>query len=31
VNSDEVKNYDCIKGIPEEIQKTIEIYKKLEN
>lgn len=31
VDSDEVKNYDCIKGIPEEIQKTIEIYKKLEN
>jgi len=31
VNADEVKAYDCIKGIPEEIEKTINLYKKLEN
>ncbi|PIO08435.1 hypothetical protein COU59_01460 [Candidatus Pacearchaeota archaeon CG10_big_fil_rev_8_21_14_0_10_34_12] len=28
VNVEEVKNYDCIKGIPEEIEKTIEIFSK---
>lgn len=27
VSEDEVKNYDCIKGIPEEITKTIAIFK----
>ncbi|HJZ10978.1 MAG TPA: NUDIX domain-containing protein [Acidobacteriota bacterium] len=27
VNEDEVKNYECIKGIPEEITKTIKIFK----
>lgn len=27
VNEAEAKNYDCIKGIPEEIAKTIEIFK----
>jgi 8-oxo-dGTP pyrophosphatase MutT (NUDIX family) len=26
VNADEVKNYECIKGIPEEVAKTIEIF-----
>ena len=26
VNEHEVKNYDCIKGIPEEVRKTIEIF-----
>ena len=31
VNEEEVKNYDCIKGIPEEIKKTIEIFGRLEN
>ncbi len=31
VNTDEVKNYDCIKGIPDEIEKTISLFKKLEN
>ena len=28
VNSEEVKNYDCIKGIKEEVKKTIEIFSK---
>lgn len=27
VNEDEVKNYECIKGIPEEIAKTVEIFR----
>lgn len=27
VNKDEIKNYDCIKGIPEEIIKTIDLFK----
>lgn len=27
VNSDEIKNYDCILGIKEEIAKTIEVFK----
>ena len=31
VNKEEVKNYDCIKGIEEEIKKATEIFKKLEN
>jgi hypothetical protein len=31
VNEEEVKNFDCIKGIPEEIGQTIDIYQKLEN
>lgn len=31
VDENEVKNFDCIKGIPEEITQTIEIYNKLEN
>lgn len=31
VNTDEIKNYDCIKGIDKEIEKTIEIFTKLEN
>jgi len=31
VNENEVKNFDCINGIPEEISQTIEIYRKLEN
>lgn len=27
VNEEEVKNYECIRGIPEEIRKAIEIFK----
>ena len=27
VNEEEVKNYDCIKGIPEEVAAAIEIFK----
>ena len=27
VNADEIKNYECIKGIPEEVAKTIEIFR----
>jgi len=27
VNSDEVKNYNCIDGIQEEIEQTIELFK----
>lgn len=26
VNEEEVKNYDCIKGVPEEVSKTIKIF-----
>ena len=29
VNSEEVENYDCIKGIKEEVKKTIEIFSKI--
>ena len=28
VNAEEVKNYDCIKGVYEEVKKTIEIFSK---
>ncbi|MFA6073272.1 MAG: NUDIX hydrolase [Candidatus Woesearchaeota archaeon] len=28
VNKDEVDNYECIKGIPEEIKKTIDLFEK---
>ena len=28
VNEEEVKNYDCIKGVHEEVKKTIEIFSK---
>lgn len=28
VNAEEVKKYDCILGIPEEVEKTIKIFKK---
>ncbi|MBI5803487.1 NUDIX hydrolase [Candidatus Pacearchaeota archaeon] len=28
VNEEEIKKYDCIKGIPEEIRKTIQIFSK---
>jgi NADH pyrophosphatase NudC (nudix superfamily) len=28
VNDDEVKNYDCIEGIPEEIKTAIEYFQK---
>lgn len=27
VNENEIKKYDCIKGVPEEIKKTIEMFK----
>lgn len=29
VNRDEVKSYECIKGIPEEVSKTIEIFRSI--
>ncbi|HYD02969.1 MAG TPA: NUDIX hydrolase [Alphaproteobacteria bacterium] len=28
VNSEEIKEYSCIKGVPEEIEKTIELFRK---
>lgn len=28
VDAEEVKNYDCIKGIPEEVEKTIQVFSK---
>ena len=28
VDSSEVKNYDCIKGVPEEVAKAIELFSK---
>jgi 8-oxo-dGTP pyrophosphatase MutT (NUDIX family) len=28
VNAQEVKKYDCIKGVPEEVEKTIELFSK---
>jgi len=31
VNQEEVKDYDCIKGIPEEIKKATEIFGRLKN
>lgn len=31
VDANEIKEYDCIKGIDEEVKKTIEIFSKLEN
>ena len=28
VNEEEVENYDCIKGVKEEVKKTIQIFSK---